>query len=67
MEKEGLSKGLEFLYGEGIRVETLVTDRHLQVAKWLRLTYPAIDHRYDVWHIAKGSLIWKTKNIIIIF
>lgn len=54
MEKEGLARGLEFLTNSGLEVERLITDRHAQVAKWLRETYPAIDHRYDVWHIAKG-------------
>ncbi|XP_063963626.1 uncharacterized protein LOC129268390 [Lytechinus pictus] len=54
MEKEGLARGLAKLYGMGVEVGTLITDRHASVAKWLRETYPEIDHRYDVWHIAKG-------------
>ncbi|XP_041464943.1 uncharacterized protein LOC121415701 [Lytechinus variegatus] len=54
MEKEGLSRGLANLYSKGLVVGTLITDRHAQVAKWIRENYPEIDHRYDVWHIAKG-------------
>eukprot|EP00057_Strongylocentrotus_purpuratus_P024708 XP_011679182.1 PREDICTED: uncharacterized protein LOC105445380 [Strongylocentrotus purpuratus] len=54
MEKEGLSRGMANLYEHGLEVGTLITDRHPQVAKWVRDTYPNVDHRYDVWHIAKG-------------
>lgn len=54
MEKEGLSRALDSLDEKEVTVGTLVTDRHPQVAKWLRENYPDIDHRYDIWHIAKG-------------
>ncbi|KAJ8250976.1 hypothetical protein GJAV_G00215770 [Gymnothorax javanicus] len=53
MEKEGLSRGLSNLYEKGVQVETLITDRHSQVAKWLRENFPDINHRYNVWHIVK--------------
>ena len=33
----------------------LVTDRHSQVAKWVRETLPETRHYYDVWHLAKGN------------
>ncbi|XP_041474440.1 uncharacterized protein LOC121423188 isoform X2 [Lytechinus variegatus] len=56
MEKEGLRRGLAKLEELNVRVDTLVTDRHAQVAKWLRENYPEITHKYDVWHIAKGLL-----------
>ena len=54
MEKEGLARGLAKLHEMGVEVENLVTDRHAQVAKWMREEHPDINHRYDVWHIAKG-------------
>ena len=44
---------------EGLSVGTLVTDRHNQIAKWIRENHPEIDHRYDVWHVAKCRLCWK--------
>ena len=55
MEKEGLARGLTKLSEMGVEVGSLVTDRHAQIAKWVRETCPGIDHRYDVWHIAKGE------------
>ena len=55
MEKEGLIRGLSKLRELGVAVDTLVTDRHPSVAKWMRLEQPDIEHRYDVWHIAKGT------------
>lgn len=55
MEKEGLIRGLASLQEKGIEIETLVTDRHASVAKWLQENHPDIKHKYDVWHIAKGN------------
>lgn len=55
MELEGLRRGLRILHDAGVIVQGIVTDRHMQIAKFLRETYQQIDHRYDVWHIAKGN------------
>jgi hypothetical protein len=54
MELEGLKRSLAFLTSNDISVSRLVTDRHAQVAKWMRENYPEVDHRYDVWHIGKS-------------
>ncbi|XP_035662758.1 uncharacterized protein LOC118406641 isoform X1 [Branchiostoma floridae] len=54
MEKEGLVRAVAFLQARGLQISTLVTDRHLQVAKWVRENLPATRHLYDIWHIAKG-------------
>lgn len=54
MELEGLKRGLEFLGQEGVRVGSLVTDRHRSIAKFMREQQEEIDHYYDVWHVAKG-------------
>jgi hypothetical protein len=35
-------------------VNTLVTDRHPQIQKWLRENQPTTRHLFDVWHVAKG-------------
>lgn len=56
MELEGLKRGLQWLGNFGLHIEALVTDRHLQIQKFLRETHPNITHYFDVWHVAKGTL-----------
>lgn len=59
MEKEGLIRSLDFLEKSGVKVASLVTDRHTQVQKFILEQKPNIDHFYDVWHVCKGEIIWK--------
>ena len=54
MEKEGLLQSMRYLGENGLQVDTLITDRHKQINKWLREAYPSVKHCYDVWHVAKG-------------
>ena len=54
MEKEGLIRSLDFIEGYGVKIDTFITDRHLQVNKYLREKRGWIKHYYDVWHVAKG-------------
>ena len=54
MEKEG---ALQQLTDKGLAVQVLVTDRHKQIAKWMRVTHLEIKHYFEVWHIAKGMEI----------
>jgi len=56
MEHQGLVRALDFLVENSIEVGTIITDRHKQIAKYLRETHPNITHQYDVWHIAKGGI-----------
>lgn len=53
MEKEGLVRAIEYLHQQGFLIDTLVTDRHNMIAKWVRENLEEADHRYDVWHLAK--------------
>ena len=55
MEKTGLERSLQVLERHHLTVGTLVTDRHRQIAKWLRENWPHILHLYDIWHVAKGT------------
>ena len=55
MEHEGLVRTLNFLKEQSIVVDTLVTDRHKQIAKYIREAHPEITHQYDAWHISKGN------------
>ncbi|XP_053389672.1 uncharacterized protein LOC128552654 [Mercenaria mercenaria] len=54
MELEGLKRCLRYMSDVGIRVSHLVTDRHVQVKKYMREEQPTITHWFDVWHVAKG-------------
>ena len=54
MEKEGLHRLMEFLKSEILIIDTIVTDRHFQVKKWLRDYYFEVKHFYDIWHVVKG-------------
>lgn len=70
MEKEGLLRGLNFLKDNDFTVKMLVTDRHKQIAAWLRNEWPDIMHRYDVWHLAKcESKVsnWLISMLLILF
>ncbi|XP_033725289.1 uncharacterized protein LOC117315251 [Pecten maximus] len=53
MEKEGLSRSMAFLKNF-IEIDTIVTDRHVQIRKWVRENMTDTKHCVDVWHVAKG-------------
>ena len=55
MEHEGLVRALDFLEQKLITVETLITDRHKQITRYVREVHPDIQHQYDAWHISKGT------------
>ena len=58
MEKEGLKRCIDFLRQRGVTVHTIITDRHVQIGKWVRENMPNVVHNYDVWHVAKGVFCW---------
>ncbi|KAI2664085.1 Chaperone protein DnaJ [Labeo rohita] len=53
MAKEGLKRSLDLLRGHGVTFDSIVTDRHPQVQKFLREAN--ITQYFDVWHIEKGT------------
>lgn len=55
MEQEGLRRSLAKIETY-IPVQTMVTDRHLSIAKMLREGYPRINHLFDIWHLGKSML-----------
>jgi len=57
MEMEGLKNALTFLTEKSININTLVTDWHEQITKFVSQRHPEIDHCFDVWHVAKGNSI----------
>ncbi|XP_078495349.1 uncharacterized protein LOC144750179 [Ciona intestinalis] len=54
LEKEGFQRAIHFLKNSGIAITQVVTDRHPQIAKYIRLNMPETQHRFDAWHIAKS-------------
>ena len=60
MEKEGLERCLNYLTDEGLSVNTLVTDRHVQIRKYMRERWPAVKHRLDGWHVGKGTFMYSS-------
>ena len=58
MEKEGLSRSVKYLSEQNLTIQfgTLITDRHRSVAKWVGEVLPQTSHRYDIWHVAKGTI-----------
>lgn len=57
MEMEGLSRAIDFLSANSLTIHTLVTDRHKQITKFINKKHPNIEHRYDVWHVSKGTYV----------
>jgi len=55
MEKEGLARSLTFLTGEGLSINTLITDRQVQIRKYMRERWRGVQHRLDGWHVGKGT------------
>ena len=55
MELEGLKRALQFIETNGISYDTLITDRHGQVRKYMRIEKKGKKHRFDVFHVAKGN------------
>ena len=52
MEREGLERMVKHFDGI-LEIDTLVTDRHRQIAKWIRINMPHTKHFFDIWHVAK--------------
>ena len=55
MEKEGLVRSVKLLSENNVQIKNIITDRHRQIAKWIRENMPETRHNYDVWHMAKGT------------
>lgn len=57
MEMEGLKRGLEKLKELGVALESLVTDRHVQINNYMKINHPEVNHYYDCWHVVKCKLL----------
>ena len=65
MENEGLERSRKYLTEESLSVNTLITDRHVQIRKYMKEKWLAVRHRLDGWHVDKGTLTYITRTITI--
>ena len=56
MELCGLTRMVNFMKDIELDIGVLVTDRHLQIAKWISDNMPETLHCYDIWHVAKCKI-----------
>ena len=56
MEMAGFVCILDRIMSNGIKIDQISTDRHVQIRKLLRVEpkYQSIEHRIDPWHLIKG-------------
>lgn len=57
MEKEGFIRSIDFFKRNNLEIGEMVTDRHIQLVKYIREEMPDTVHHFDVWHVAKGTLL----------
>ncbi len=55
MEMEGLQRSIQDFDDAGVKIRKLITDRHIQIRKWVRENMKTTKHCVDTWHVAKGN------------
>lgn len=60
MELEGFRRMAKYMKKAKLSMRKLVTDRHRQIAKYVREYHPTVCHMYDVWHVAKGMYVYSS-------
>ena len=58
MELESLKRQMKYLEDNNFCVTNLVTDRHIQFSAYMANEKPEVEHSYDVWHVAKGRIVF---------
>ena len=75
MEFEGHQRAFQFLLGTAMVITAFISDRHSQIARWMRvecpqrckaLGKPVITHFFDLWHIAKSKLLKKYRPVLLL-
>ena len=56
MEKAGVKKVLNKVEGQGVTIDQITTDRHLQVSKSMHESMKDICYQFDVWHVCKNII-----------
>jgi hypothetical protein len=52
MEKEGFIKVLEKVSSYDFQIESITTDQHTQIKKYIREN-TNLKHQFDIWHVGK--------------
>lgn len=55
------------LYATGIKIRSLVTDRHPATRKHMETHEPGISHFFDIWHISKSKQFYWPIRVALIF
>ena len=55
MEFEGFKRCLDFILNGGMSVSTLISDRHISIAKYMREEKKNITHFFDLWDLKKSK------------
>ena len=56
-EHAELVRGIKKIKDSGLKMEVFISDRHVQNRKWIKEELPETKHYFDIWHVAKGTLI----------
>lgn len=64
MEKRGLELAVRWLQEHHLQIGIIITDRYLQIQRWIRKNLPQTTHYYDVWHVAKGGQVDRKEQLV---
>ena len=53
MEKRGLEILLDKVKSYNLQINSITTDRHVQIRAFMKNENPDIKHQFDVWHLGK--------------
>ena len=59
MEIEGLKRSVRSFHDADVKIKRFVTDRHVQIRKWVREDMKDTKHCVDIWHVPKGNVFPK--------
>ena len=58
MELEGLKRGMQKLRDMDLEISSIVTDRHVGIANYIKEKEKDIAHYFDCWHVVKCKFLW---------
>ena len=62
MELEGAKRCFTYLQTSNVSIGTFITDRHLSITAWMRVSQPNTRHLFDLWHLVKSITKTITKK-----